>query len=279
MKYLVFYSGGIGSFWATKLLVDKYGKNNVIALFTDTNFEDESLYTFINETIEHLGIDIIWLKAPYNPLELMEKQNVLYNSRMAECTKILKMRLAKSFIEQRKYKVLGTIFDLKKLCYRGHKYIDSFNKLDYKLVLGIDWTEAHRIEAPKKNWFPNEVIAPLIDDMDYSKGKVFKYMKENNIQTPLLYKLGFSHNNCGARCMKAGQGHWAIVLKELPIRFNEMKEFELSMREKIGDYSYLKKTTNNVKHTYTLEQLEKTIKNKPEQIDLFARGGCGCFLE
>jgi len=279
MKYLVFYSGGIGSFWATKILVDKYGKENVIALFTDTNFEDESLYTFVNQTIEHLDIDLIWLKAPYNPLELMEKQNVLYNNRMAECTKILKMRLAKSFINNRDYKILKKIYNLNELCIKGQKYLYNFDKENHIFVLGIDWTEAHRIEAPQRNWSPNKVIAPLIDDLKYDKQLVFDYMGKNNIDVPLLYKLGFNHNNCGGRCIKAGQGHWINVLKKYPERFNEMKKFENKMRIKIGDYSYLKKQTNCKKTTYTLEQLENDFKNKPEQLDLFDIGGCGCFLE
>jgi nicotinic acid phosphoribosyltransferase len=146
-------------------------------------------------------------------------------------------------------------------------------------VLGIDWTEAHRIEAPKRNWQPNNVIAPLIDELSYDRHMALQYLKDNNIEIPLLYSLGFSHNNCGARCIKAGATHWVQVLKTLPNRFKEMKNFELMMRDKIGDYSYLKKQRNNIKGPYTLEQLENDFKDKPEQIELFNYGGCGCFLE
>ncbi|WBK39939.1 phosphoadenosine phosphosulfate reductase [PinkBerry-associated phage LS06-2018-MD08] len=278
MKYLVFYSGGIGSFYATKLLVNKYGKENVVALFTDTNFEDESLYKFINQTVKHLGIDIIYLKAPYDPLELMVKENVLYNNRMANCTHYLKMRLAKAFINNRDYILLRERFNIESLIAKGKKYY-PFDKTNWTFVLGIDWTEAHRIEAPKRNWKPNEVIAPLIDDLTYDRSIALKYMRDNNIYIPMLYSLGFSHNNCGARCVKAGQGHWINVLKTLPNRFKEMKDFENMMREKIGDYSYLKITRKTIKSSYTLEQLEKDYLERPEQLDLFDIGGCGCFLE
>lgn len=84
MKYLVSYSGGIGSFWATKKLVDKFGVKNVVAIFTDVNWEDEDLYRFIKESIKHLGIDLIYLKAPYNPKELSEIEGVMYNSIIVE---------------------------------------------------------------------------------------------------------------------------------------------------------------------------------------------------
>jgi len=278
MKYLVFYSGGLGSFYATKVLVDKYGKDNVVALFTDTNFEDESLYKFIDQTIEHLGIDIVYLKAPFNPLELMIKENVLYNNRMANCTHYLKMRLAKAFINNRDYKLLRERYKIINLITKGKKHY-PFDKTDWTFVLGIDWSEAHRIEAPRRNWKPNNVIAPLIDNLDYDRKVALQYLKDNNIEIPLLYSLGFSHNNCGARCVKAGQGHWINVLKTLPKRFKQMKEFELMMREKIGDYSYLKISRNNIRKSYTLKQLEKDYLKRPEQLDLFDIGGCGCFLE
>jgi len=282
MKYLVSYSGGIGSFWATKILVDKYGKENVVAIFCDVNWEDEDLYEFVKNTINHLGIELIYLKAPMNPLELSQKENVIYNSRMASCSKILKMRLQYSFILKRNYKVLGNIYNLQELCLSGYEYFNRLNNKDFTIALGIDWTETHRTEAIVKNWNKHNynVIFPLIDDLDYSKQKAFKYLSKNNIAIPRMYEMGFSHNNCGGRCFKGGQGHFKILYDKFPNRFLELEKFENDFRKKTNkEHTILKKQINSITKRYPLEQLRNDIINKPEQIDLFDIGTCGCFLE
>lgn len=52
MKHVVMYSGGIGSYFAAKRVVQKENPNEVILLFTDTLMEDEDLYRFISESIQ-----------------------------------------------------------------------------------------------------------------------------------------------------------------------------------------------------------------------------------
>lgn len=141
MKCLVSYSGGIGSFWSAKKLVDEYGKENVIAIFIDVNWEDSDLYRFVKETINHLGIELIYLKAPFNPMQLSRKENLIYNSRMASCSKILKMRLLYSFILERKYQILHCEYDLKGLCIKGWRYYKKLKPENTTIVVGIEWNE------------------------------------------------------------------------------------------------------------------------------------------
>jgi len=50
VKHIVSFSGGMGSFAEAKSCVDKFGKENVLLLFSDTLMEDEDLYRFIKET-------------------------------------------------------------------------------------------------------------------------------------------------------------------------------------------------------------------------------------
>ena len=282
MKYLVSYSGGIGSFWAAKKLVDQYGKENVVAIFTDTNWEDEDLYRFIDESIAHLGIDLIYLEAPCNPMELAKKEKVIYNSRMASCSRILKMRLQYSFILQRKYKVLGDTYNVKDLILCGEEYYGKINPNNFTMVLGIDWTEAQRTGPILKNWKEKHgfnVVFPLVDDLTYSKDVAFDYLRDNNIHIPRLYTLGFAHNNCGGRCFKAGQGHFKILFEKMPYRFDELSNYEKEFRESTGkDYSIMTKMRKGVKMRYTLEMLKEDYLEEND-IDLQDIGGCGCFVD
>ena len=48
MKHIVSLSGGIGSYITLKRVIAKHNKENVIAVFCDTLFEDGSLYEFLD---------------------------------------------------------------------------------------------------------------------------------------------------------------------------------------------------------------------------------------
>ena len=48
--HLVFYSGGLSSYFTAKRVAKSYGVENLKLLFTDTMIEDEDLYRFLEES-------------------------------------------------------------------------------------------------------------------------------------------------------------------------------------------------------------------------------------
>ena len=56
MKHVVFYSGGVASYCVAKRVVQQYGTKDVVLLFTDTNYEHEDLYRFLDESCARLGV-------------------------------------------------------------------------------------------------------------------------------------------------------------------------------------------------------------------------------
>ena len=40
-----------------------------------------------------------------------------------------------------------------------------------------------------------------------------------------LYELGFSHNNCGGVCVRAGRKHWLHLLDVFPDRYAQADDF------------------------------------------------------
>lgn len=257
MKHIIFYSGGIGSWMTAKRVVEKEGKENVILLFTDTLIEDEDLYRFIDETVKEMGVEYVYLKDGRTPWEVFKDVRYLGNSRLAQCSHILKQKPANKWIK------------------------DNFKPDECILYLGIDWTEEHRTKAPIKNWSPYTVKFPMCDEPYLAKEDMLNELKKLGIETPRLYKLGFSHNNCGGFCVRAGQAHFKKLLEEMPdlYKFHEKKEQE--MREFLGkDVSILRRQIKDVKYRLTLKQLREEIEqNNLENIDLFDIGGCGCFVE
>lgn len=256
MKHVIMYSGGIGSYMAAKRVIEKYGVGNTILLFSDTMTEDEDLYRFIDETTIKLGAQLITLREGRDIWEVFKDVKYIGNSRIAPCTRILKQEPAKKWIQS------------------------HFAPNEVVIYVGIDWTEYHRMEKVSKNWLPYTVLAPMCDEPLICKKEMLEELEKENIKVPRLYTMGFSHNNCGGFCVKAGQGHFANLLKKMPERYAYHEKKEQEMIEYLGrDVAILKRSKNKVTTPLTLKQLREYIQNHPEQIDMFDIGGCGCFLD
>lgn len=296
MKHIVFYSGGLGSWATAKRLVERYGKEDVILLFTDTLIEDEDLYRFLIEsTSEMYGIkqseilelvehipkvsketmeerkeyltklselarkrngNFIWINDGRDPWDVFKQTRFLGNSRLAKCSHELKQDMSAKYL-------------------RKH-----YEPEQCRLYLGIDWTEKHRTAAPIRNWKPYTVDFPMCEEPFLTKIDHIKELEKLNIQTPKLYNLDFSHNNCGGFCVRAGQGHFVNLLNKLPDLYKYHEEKEQEMIDFLDrDVSILTRTRKGVKQNLTLRQLREEYKKEPKQIDMFDIGGCGCFVD
>lgn len=257
MKHIIFYSGGLGSWMTANKVIQQYGKENIVLLFTDTMIEDEDLYRFLDETSQDFGIPVTRIADGRDVWEVFRDVKFIGNSRIAQCSHILKQKKSKQWIKE------------------------NFKPDECILYLGIDWTEQHRKEAPTKNWFPYPVEFPLCEEPYINKIDIIKDLENRGIEIPRLYKKGFSHNNCGGFCVRAGQGHFITLLREMPERYKYHEEKEQEMREFLDrdDVSILTRTKNGIKENLTLKQLREEYERGGEQIDMFDIGGCGCFVE
>ncbi|MGO4219514.1 hypothetical protein AB4Z03_26785 [Bacillus sp. YAF12_1] len=256
MKRIVFYSGGIGSWYTAKRVIDKYGTENVILLFSDTLIEDEDLYRFLDETSNDFGMKITRIEDGRTPWEVFKDVRWLGNSRLAQCSHLLKQKTAEKWVK------------------------DNFQPDECVLYLGIDWTEEHRTKSPVKNWSPYKVEFPMCEEPYINKEEMLDELSHKGIEIPRLYKMGFSHNNCGGMCVRAGQAHFINLLKKLPDRFEWLENYEKEMQVYLGkDVTILNRVRNGKRENLSLEQLRIEFEQKNlEQIDLFDFGGCGCFV-
>ncbi|MGG1014814.1 hypothetical protein ABE169_06505 [Bacillus subtilis] len=239
MKHIVFYSGGIGSWAAAKRVISKHGKENVMLLFTDTLIEDYDLYRFIDETVQEMDVEYIRLEDGRTPWEVFRDVKYIGNSRVAQCSHLLKQKIASDWVKA------------------------NFEPEECVLYLGIDWTEAHRTKNPVKNYAPYKVAFPMCEEPFITKDEMIDQLELLGINRPRLYKLGFTHNNCGGFCVRAGQGHFATLLKELPYVYKYHEKKEQEMRNFLGkDVTILRRTKNGVKQNLTLKQLGKRLKQR-----------------
>lgn len=255
MRYVVSLSGGIASAVAADRAIERYGRNNVDLWFADTMWEDEDLYRFLDNCIERWGGFYSRERVGMNPLEVAESERIIPNQKIATCSRVLK---------QKPFKV----------------HLLSLPK-PVTVLLGLDWKEMHRHEAPRNAYeavggvsvdFP--LLWPPLE-ADYAS-----IIASWGIEIPRLYKLGFPHNNCGGRCVRQGQKEWLRLRDTFPERFAEVRDWE-ARQQALGDnranYAILRDRTGGTLKPLSLAELERRnlpVEDMPEAVD--DRFGCFC---
>jgi hypothetical protein len=257
MKHIISYSGGIGSFMAAKRVVEQYGKENVLLVFTDTRMEDPDLYRFIDDTVKYLGAEYLCIQEGRDVWEVFFDSKYMGNSRFCGGAKTLKQDPFREWLES------------------------NYEPDECIVYLGMDWSEEHRHTRAIPHWLPYTVKSPMCEEPFLSKIDMLDVLREIDIAIPSLYNMGFNHNNCGGFCVKAGHKHFLKLLEKMPERYKYHEEKEQEFRIKFDkDVSILKNRIGGKTKPLTLKELRERVENKNfEQLDLFDEGGCGCFVD
>lgn len=106
---------------------------------------------------------------------------------------------------------------------------------------------------------------------------MFQVIDDYDIEPPRLYDMGFSHNNCGGFCVRAGQAHYELLLRKLPdVYAHHEAEQEKLMREVPTTRPFLRMMKNKVTNYLTLRQYREHLQQGGE-FQEFEHGGCACF--
>lgn len=247
------FSGGMGSYMAAKRVVASCGAQSVILLFADTGIEDDDLYRFVQQAADKLGTPLERVAHGLTPWELFRKRRFLGNTRVDLCSRVLKREVCDQWLAS------------------------HYKPSDATVYVGIDWTESHRYERLAKRKLPWVYRAPLLDPPYLTRATMLAQLEEDNLPAPRLYGLGFAHNNCGGFCVKAGQAHFAHLLKVLPERFAEHEQNEQDLRAHLNkDVAILRDRTGGTTKPMTLKEF-RLRQDSGQPHDKNAWGGCGCF--
>lgn len=252
VRHVVMFSGGVGSWAAARRVVGRHGTAGVTLLFADTLIEDEDLYRFLDDAARDLGVPVTRIAEGRTPWQVFADEKFLGNTRVDPCSKILKRQFMRRWIEEHCDPAATTVY------------------------LGIDWTEEHRFTAARERWLPWRVEAPMCEAPYVGKADLLLDLASRDIEVPRLYRLGFPHNNCGGGCVKAGQGHFALLLRTLPERFAEWERNEEALREQLGDVAILRDRTGGVTRPLPLVELRRRVEADDARVDQLDFGGCGC---
>lgn len=261
MRYIVMFSGGIGSWASARRVIDQHGADSVTLLFCDVKGdstephigEDEDTYRFIDDAVAQLGCEYVRIADGRTIWEVFEDRKFLGNSRQANCSTTLKQIPARNWLKA------------------------NTTPEDATIVIGIDWTETHRIPAIEKAYLPYRTVFPMTEPPYLDKKQMIQWAKDSGVEPPRLYALGFSHNNCGGGCVRAGQGQFRRLLEVMPERYETWAQKEQEVREFLGkDVSILTEQRSGVKRNLTLIDLRAREADACDMLDI---GGCGCFVD
>lgn len=256
MKHVVMFSGGLGSWAAAKRVAAEHGTADMVLLFTDVRMEDKDLYRFLKEAAPNVGVPLTTIAEGRNPWHVFFDERLLGNSLKDPCSKILKRQMADDWLTA------------------------NCDPAETIVYVGIDWSEEHRYTRLRDRraadgWV---YLAPLCQAPYLDKTDVAKWLKAEGIKAPRLYEMGFAHNNCGGFCIKAGQGHFANLLRTLPTVYAKHEGMEQAIRTYLGkDVSVMTdRSGDGKKKPMTLKDFRIRIESGG-QVDAFDIGGCGCF--
>lgn len=255
-RAVVMFSGGAGSWGAAKRNVERYGVENTQLLFADTLIEDEDLYRYLGQAAENVGAPLVKIAEGRDPWQVFFDNRFLGNTRIDPCSRVLKREFMRKWLEA------------------------NCDPANTTVILGFDWSEIHRFERAKKYWEPWRVEAPLCEKPYLSKDQVLDWMRNEGIEPPRLYAMGFEHNNCGGFCVKAGQAQFERLLRTMPERYRYHERKELELRLFLGkDVSILRDRRGGSTKPLTLKAFRERLEGDSTLFDQSEWGACSCMAE
>lgn len=256
VRHVVMFSGGVGSWATAKRVAQAHGTDDLVLLFADTKVEEPDLYRFLKQAARNVGGELVIVADGRTPFEVFKDDRFLGNSRLANCSKYLKQKPCREWLEAN---------------------TDPDRDI---LYVGIDWTELHRIPAIENGWKPYRVEFPMTERPYLDKTMMLAALKAEGIRQPRAYDDGMPHSNCMAQgCVRGGQGYWQQVLRTRPGVYLESERQEQELREYLdADVSILKDRTGGDSKPLTLREFREQIERQPE---LFHQpdAACGCFTD
>ena len=199
MKTVAWFSSGVSSAVATKLVIDQIDE----IFYTHIDDQHSDTMRFILDCEMWFGKKVSVMQSPYKNVETACKSQTggwLNTAGGAACTQFLKQRVR---IDWEWNQPIG---------------------LKLRYVWGMDCTEQHRAERITEKYHKQEHLFPLID-AKISKEHAHQILAASGIKRPAMYDLGYHNNNC-IGCLRGGMGYWNKIRVDFPEVFASRSRLE-----------------------------------------------------
>lgn len=230
------FSGGLSSAFVLDHIIKQFGVENTVAFHTDTRWEDEDNYRFMAHTITRLGATYVKRTDGRTPPQVWIDERLLIRNNLARCSLVLKTAQTKKYIKELRGQGIEPI-----------------------LYFGIGQKEQHRAVNIAYR-YDVECQFPLVENPITNEHMAAICEAEWKIRIPRMYRLGFSHANCGGRCIKGGHAHFRLLLSTWPERYAEVERAEKEFRRQVNpNIAILKDRRGGKLKFMTLESFRKRI--------------------
>lgn len=194
-RVVCWFSCGAASAVATKLAITQYAQTHeVVVVRCVVREEHQDNERFAQDCEKWFGQSVINLvNEDYDGsvMKVIEKRKYISGVAGAPCTMLLKKQLRESFQRPDDIHVFGYCDDEQE---RYDRFLDANNI---------------------------ECVAPLLE-RGLSHADTLGMIQNAGIKLPVMYELGYKHNNC-VGCVKAtGAGYWNKVKVDFPNQFWQM---------------------------------------------------------
>lgn len=238
-RIVCWFSCGAASAVATKLALAQFAGREIVVARIIVREEHEDNDRFAADCERWFGVPIVNLMneeydgSIYN---VFERRQYISGTQGAPCTLLLKKQVREAFQHVSDRHVFGYT-------------AEEQDRWD-------DFLDANNIDA----------VAPLILS-GLTHADCLGMVERAGITLPVMYQLGFHHNNC-IGCAKAGeQGYWNMVRDHFPVQFHRMADLSRRLGVKLIN------TTDNKR--LSLDELQPgtgDYRTEPEV-------QCGIFCE
>ena len=218
---------------------------DLLAVYCDTSSEHPDNARFMRDVEQWTGVTVTVLRSEkYADIwDVFEKTRWLAGVGGARCTGELKKRLREDFQRASDLQVFG--FDAGERS-RAARFSE------------------HHTEV--SGWFP-------LIEADIGKGDALEMVQRAGIELPVMYALGYEHNNC-IGCPKGQAGYWNKIRVDFPAVFDRMAKVERELNAAICKTEPTVKGKRQRLRVF-LDELDPGA-GRPDDLE---RAGCSVFCQ
>lgn len=198
MRVVSWFSCGAASAVATKIAQKQYAGHEFIIARCRIDEEHEDNDRFAADCTKWFGQEILTLtseKYGSSIVDVFDRRGYMSGIYGAPCTLHLKKEVRIDFQLPADKHIFGYTYDPK------------------DLTRWDDFLDANNIDA----------VSPLIERY-ISHSDCLAMVADAGIELPVMYKLGYHHNNCIGCVKSGGGGYWNKVRKDFPLVFQARSE-------------------------------------------------------
>jgi hypothetical protein len=241
-------------------VIERFGLENTIPVFADTNNEHPDVYRFIDDLERFVRKPFVRLNDGRNVWDVFFK-TCFFSLPNGRCK---------------------ASWELKRIPLQNHLY-SLGGPDDVTVYVGFTADEERRQDKLNAAMAPYGVEYPLTWSPPLERCDIMRSLLDRGLNPPSMYADGYPHANCGGACILAGIKQWAGLLQDNPAlyAYNENKEQELlAMLRERGrtEITLLKDRRGGIVQNLSLRQLREELEagvRKPT--DTWRVSTCNCM--